>query len=87
MFEEVGTQTSNKYSKAQLEEIVDCLDECGEVLRAKGIVENTDGGWLEFDYVPGEGEVRETEAEATGMIVVIGTSLKKDKINKMFRLA
>ena len=87
MFEEVGTQTSNKYSKAELEEIVDCLDECGEVLRAKGIVENTDGGWLEFDYVPGEGEVRETEAEATGMIVVIGTSLKKDKINKMFRLA
>ena len=70
-----------------LEEIIDCLDECGEVLRAKGIVENTDGGWLEFDYVPGEGEIRETEAEATGMVVVIGTSLKKDKINKLFRLA
>ncbi len=87
MFDEVGTQTSNKYSKEELEEIVDSLDECGEVLRAKGIVENTDGGWLEFDYVPGEDEVRETEAEATGMIVVIGTSLKKDKINKMFRLA
>ena len=87
VFDEVGTQTSNKYSKAELEEIVDSLDECGEVLRAKGIVENTEGGWLEFDYVPGEGEVRETEAEATGMIVVIGTSLKRDKINKLFRLA
>ena len=87
VFEEVGTQTSNKYSRAELEEIVDSLDECGEVLRAKGIVENTEGGWLEFDYVPGEGEVRETEAEATGMIVVIGTSLKRDKINKLFRLA
>ena len=87
VFDEVGTQTSNKYSKAELEEIIDCLDECGEVLRAKGIVENTDGGWLEFDYVPGEGEIRETEAEATGMVVVIGTSLKKDKINKLFRLA
>lgn len=87
VFEEVGTQTSNKYSRAELEEVVDSLDECGEVLRAKGIVENTEGGWLEFDYVPGEGEVRETEAEATGMIVVIGTSLKRDKINKLFRLA
>ena len=87
VFDEVGTQTSNKYSKAELEEIVDSLDECGEVLRAKGIVENTEGGWLEFDYVPGEGEVRETEAEAAGMIVVIGTSLKRDKINKLFRLA
>ena len=87
MFDEVGTQTSNKYSKAELEEIVDSLDECGEVLRAKGIVECTDGGWLEFDYVPGEGEVRETEAEATGMVVVIGTTLKRDKIKELFRLA
>ena len=87
VFDEVGTHTSNKYSKAELEEIIDSLDECGEVLRAKGIVENADGGWLEFDYVPGEGEIRETAAEATGMIVVIGTSLKKDKINKLFKLA
>ncbi len=87
VFDEVGTQTSNKYSKAELENIVDSLDECGEVLRAKGIVENTEGGWLEFDYVPGEGEVRESEAEATGMIVVIGTSLKNDKIKALFRLA
>ncbi len=86
MFEEIGTATANKYSKAELEEIIDSLDECGEVLRSKGIVENIDGGWLEFDYVPGEGEVRETEAEATGMIVVIGTQLKKDKINNLFRL-
>ena len=87
VFDEVGTQTSNKYSREELDEIIDSLDECGEVLRAKGIVENTAGGWLEFDYVPGEGEVRETEAEATGMIVVIGTSLKKDKIKELFRLA
>ena len=87
VFDEVGVHTANKYSKAELEEIVDSLDECGEVLRAKGIVENEAGGWLEFDYVPGEGEVRETEAEATGMVVVIGTSLKKDKINELFRLA
>ena len=87
MFDEVGTQTSNKYSKAELEEIVDSLDECGEVLRAKGIVENTEGGWLEFDYVPGEGEIRESEAEATGMVVVIGTRLNRDKINSLFRLA
>ena len=87
MFDEVGTHTSNKYTRAELEEIVDSLDECGEVLRAKGIVENSEGGWLEFDYVPGEGEIRATEAEANGMIVVIGTSLKRDKINKLFRLA
>ena len=87
VFDEVGTQTGNKYTRAELEDIVDSLDECGEVLRAKGIVENIEGGWLEFDYVPGEGEIRESEAEATGMVVVIGTRLNRDKINSLFRLA
>ena len=87
VFDEVGAQTSNKYTKAEIEDIIDSLDECGEVLRAKGIVENADGGWLEFDYVPGEGEVRETEAEATGMIAVIGTRLNKGKLRALFKLA
>ena len=86
VFEEFGTTTTNKYSKAELEEIVDSLDECGEVLRAKGIVECTEGGWLEFDYVPGEGEIRESSAEASGMIVLIGTILKYSKIRELFKL-
>ena len=87
VFDEVGAQPSNKYTKDELEESIDSLDECGEVLRAKGIVENADGGWLEFDYVPGEGEVRETGAEATGMVAVIGTRLNKEKLHELFRLA
>ncbi|MCQ2563972.1 MAG: GTP-binding protein [Mogibacterium sp.] len=87
VFDEAGAQTSNKYTKAELEDIIDSLDECGEVIRAKGIVENTDGGWLEFDYVPGEGEVRETGAEATGMVAVIGTRLNKEKLHELFKLS
>lgn len=87
VFDEIGAETSNKYTKEEIEEILDSLDECGEVLRAKGIVENAAGGWLEFDYVPGEGEVRETEAEATGMVVVIGTRINKDKVSEMFKLS
>ena len=87
VFDEVGAQTSNKYTKAELEDIIDSLDECGEVIRAKGIVENADGGWLEFDYVPGEGEVRETGAEATGMVAVIGTRLNKEKLHELFKLS
>ena len=87
VFDEVGAQTSNKYTRSELGEIVDSLDECGEVLRAKGIVENAEGGWLEFDYVPGEGEIRDSDAEATGMVAVIGTRLNKDKLRELFRLA
>ena len=86
VFDEIGVETGNKYTKEELEDILDSLDECGEVLRAKGIVES-DAGWLEFDYVPGEGEVRTTEAEATGMIAVIGTRLDKDKVKAKFKLA
>ncbi|MCQ2567632.1 MAG: GTP-binding protein [Mogibacterium sp.] len=86
VFDEFGTKTANKYEMAEIQAIIDDLDECGEVLRAKGIVENAEGGWIEFDYVPGEGEVRATDAEATGMIVVIGTRINKEKIREMFKL-
>ena len=86
VFEELGVQTSNKYTRAEIEAAIDSLDECGEVLRAKGIVENSEGGWLEFDYVPGEGEVRDTDAEATGMVVVIGTRLNREKVKELFKL-
>ena len=41
--EEFHAKNKNLF-KDELEEIIDCLDECGEVLRAKGIVENADGG-------------------------------------------
>lgn len=82
----MACHTANKYSKEEIEEILDSLDECGgEVLRAKGIVENTDGTWMEFDYVPSEGEVREGSADATGTVIVIGTGLKKDKLAQLFR--
>lgn len=82
----MACHTAVKYSKEQMAEILDSLDECGEVLRAKGIVETLDGSWIEFDYVPGEGEVRDGSAEATGTIIVIGTALKKDKLKELFNL-
>lgn len=86
VFDEMACHTAVKYSKEQMAEILDSLDECGEVLRAKGIVETPDGSWIEFDYVPGEGEVRDGSAEATGTIIVIGTALKKDKLAELFNL-
>lgn len=56
----------------------------GMVLRSKGVLAG-EGCWYEFDYVPGEPEVRERkEAETTGMICVIGVGLKEKEIKELF---
>ncbi|MGI6722404.1 MAG: GTP-binding protein [Anaerovoracaceae bacterium] len=89
VFDEFGTETTHKFSKKQIEGALNGLmniAECGQVLRAKGIVEGEDGNWIHFDYVPGEPEVREGPAETTGMIAVIGASIDKDRISELFGL-
>lgn len=89
VFDEFGVQTAHKYDAEELVEILDSLQnfaECGQVLRAKGIVPSKDGGWLEFDYVPGEPEVRLGSPETTGMICVIGVGLEQDRIKELFQI-
>ena len=89
MFDEFGVTTAHKYTKEQLEAALEGIEEeskCGMVLRSKGIVEGADGKWYQFDYVPGEPEIREGEPEATGMVCVIGVNLKQDHIKELFGL-
>ncbi len=89
VFDEFGVTTAHKYSKEQIEAALEAIrneKECGQVLRSKGILEGTDGKWYQFDYVPGEPEVREGEPEATGMICVIGVGLAQDHIKELFGL-
>ena len=89
VFDEFGVTTAHKYSREQIEAALEAIqneEECGQVLRSKGILEGTDGKWYQFDYVPGEPEVREGEPEATGMICVIGVGLAQDHIKELFGL-
>lgn len=89
VFEDFGVETTHKYTKEQIETALKGLEnfaECGQVLRAKGIVEGTDGSWIHFDYVPGEPEVRTGTAETSGMICVIGAGLERDRIKELFDL-
>ena len=58
----------------------------GVILRAKGIVPEKDGGWLHFDYVPGEVEIRNGAAGVTGRLCVIGAELKEDALTSLFHL-
>ena len=55
------------------------------MLRAKGIVAGPQG-WLHFDYVPGEGNVRAGAPDYTGRICVIGTGLPEQALRELFHL-
>lgn len=89
VFTSWGIETPKKYSKTEINEILKVLSETSEfgiILRAKGIVPCTEGGWINFDLVPGEYEIREGEADYTGKLCVIGTKLDKAKIQELFHI-
>lgn len=89
VFSEIGVHTAHKYTREQIMNALKELDkftEYGQVLRAKGIVEDENGGWIHFDYVPGEPEVRGGTAETTGMICIIGVDLEEESIKELFSL-
>ena len=86
MFTSWGVETARKFSKAQVEEALTQLDtgKYGMILRSKGIVDGGADGWLEFDYVPGEWEVRSRSADVGGKLVVIGSKLNETAIAQLF---
>lgn len=89
VFTSWGRETPHKYEKSVIEhalkKFVD-TEEYGVILRAKGMVESTDGSWIYFDMVSGEYELREGEPDYTGRLCVIGTNLKEDKLEELFEL-
>ena len=78
-----------KYTEEEIHAALSGLDnaeQCGIVLRAKGIVPCTDGTWIHFDYVPGEQNVRRGPASFTGRLCVIGSELKEHELEHLFCL-
>ena len=57
----------------------------GMILRAKGIVAGVDG-FIHFDYVPGEPDVRSGSAAPTGRLCIIGANIKEDALKALFLL-
>ena len=87
VFTSWGVNTAKKYSSDEIKAILDGFTETndfGAILRAKGIVEGTDGEWIYFDYVPGEADVRTGAADVTGKLCVIGSSLNEEKLAQAF---
>lgn len=89
VFTSWGVETPKKYSESEINDILKSLSETSEygiILRAKGIIPSVEGGWINFDLVPGEYEVREGIADYTGRLCVIGTNLDKNKIEELFHI-
>ncbi|CDD07879.1 cobW/P47K family protein [Dorea sp. CAG:317] len=89
IFTSWGQETPHKYTEEELDFLLKALSETegyGTILRAKGIVEMENGAWKQFDLVPQEYEVRESAADYTGRLCVIGTDLKEDELTKLFHL-
>ena len=89
VFSSWGRETARKYTEEELDFILKALSEAegyGKVLRSKGIIQMSDGGWKQFDLVPGEYELRDCEADYAGRVCVIGTALDEKELQGLFRI-
>lgn len=88
VFTSFGQETTKKFTEEEIRNICNLFDEdsdtYGMILRAKGIVEGTDGRWIHFDYVPGECDVRYGSAGIIGRLCVIGSNLNEPALSGLF---
>lgn len=89
VFESIGIETANKYTKKEIAEILKELDneKFGTVLRAKGYVASSEeNDWIFFDFVPEESNLRSGSPEIIGRICVIGSNINKNALEELFRV-
>ncbi len=88
VFSTFGTETTRFFTEAELAHMLEELDSgaYGTVLRAKGILPKQDGGWIHFDYIPGEPDIRTGAADITGRLCVIGAGIREDALKTLFRV-
>ena len=86
VFTSWGVETARTITRAVIEHALDELEsgKYGAILRSKGIVDGGADGWLEFDSVPGEREIRTRKADVGGKLVVIGSKLDEKGIAALF---
>ncbi len=89
VFGNIGIETAQRYEQDEIKEILGKLgdeEEYGRVLRAKGILQNAAGEWFQFDYVPGEIDMRDGSADYTGRLCVIGADLNETALKELFKV-
>ena len=89
VFGNIGLETAQRYEQDEIRSILAKLsdeEEYGRILRAKGILQNAAGEWFQFDYVPGEIDLRDGSADYTGRLCVIGADLNEKALTELFHL-
>ena len=86
VFTSWGVETVRAFGEEELSAMLAKLDgeEYGVILRAKGIVRCADGGWIHFDFTPGEQNIRKGAADVTGRLCVIGSKLSESGLKALF---
>ena len=87
VFTSWGKETPHKFTREKIEEVLKTLcetDDYGDILRAKGMVEDINGSWIYFDMVPGEYELRDGEPDYTGRLCVIGCHIDEHRLEELF---
>ena len=87
VFTSWGAETAREYTEEEIASALAALDSlsCGQAVRAKGYV-SAQGGWIYFDYVPGERNIRRGGAAVTGRVCVIGAHLDEDGLKELFHI-
>jgi len=85
-FKAIGIETSKKFSKQELKEILEELKNplYGDVLRGKGFLKGVDS-FLEFSYTNGQYIVDENKQRCSGKLCLIGQDLNEEELNKLFK--
>ena len=86
VFSSVGIETVKKYDMAALKETLEQIaaGKHGIIVRAKGIICDTNNNWHTFNITPDELEIIDAKPIPTGKIVVIGHDIDKENIKKLF---
>ena len=87
VFTSWGLETAKSFEKEEIASALNAFEnpaEYGTILRAKGYVKS-ENGWIYFDYVPGQVDLRDGSPAVIGRICVIGTGINEEKLEKLFK--
>jgi len=65
-------------------EFIERSEKFGQIIRAKGFIKGTDGGYYQFDYVPNEFKSRKIKWSNKKVVSIIGSKLNKKELKQLF---